>query len=315
MVKLRPIIFVLSWPLALVAVSSVCYWDPRALAVLLCVAAVTAVRVVFRAQGGIDVLRTQVTGDPKGETLFFIHGWPDNAGMWDAQVQHLSEKGYRCVTLTLPHFSGRGDPDGSAVPWGYTFEELAQMCGRTLKQSLQAAGQESATLVIHDWGCYVGFYVQRLHPELVGRIVAMDVGSPPMRGQSASFAPVLMLAGCAYQYWLATAFVVGNAVPFVGPLLGDAMTRYAIAAIGDKHHRSTAAQAGFSASMNYLYFWFHVNYWLEILGARQPFHERFPHTAAMHDESRPPTLFFYGNDKGFKFHGERWVSLHSHPSP
>ena len=38
--------------------------------------------------------------------------------------------GFRCVTLTLPHFGGRGQPTGSAL-WGYDFEELPALWPHT----------------------------------------------------------------------------------------------------------------------------------------------------------------------------------------
>lgn len=297
----------LSFPVLLTITALSCWYDARAVLILVFFVVLVAVQAATRRQGEIEHLPTIVTGPATGETLFFIHGWPDNASMWDAQVHHMSGKGYRCVTLTLPHFSGRGDPGGAAVPWGYSFEELAELCGRTLSKSLGEAGQKAGTLVIHDWGCYVGFYLQRLHPDLVKRIVAMDVGTPPLKGQRLDFAPVMAVAGLVYQYWLAMAFALSASLPVVGQPVGDAMTRFAIANIGDNHHRGPNAIAGFSASMNYLYFWFHVNYWLEILGLRAAFHKRYP--ATVEDGSRRfrvPTLFFYGSDKGFKFHGENW---------
>eukprot|EP01045_Picozoa_sp_COSAG04_P001006 COSAG04_NODE_30_length_35898_cov_42.288053_5_plen_211_part_00 len=119
-----------------------------------------------RETARIETLETHTSGPQQGEVLFFIHGWPDNHRMWDAQVEHLSVQGYRCVTITLPHFGGRGQP-AAAPAWGYDFDELAALCGRTMRASLTAAGRYQGTLVIHDWGCHVGFMLQRLsdpHP-------------------------------------------------------------------------------------------------------------------------------------------------------
>lgn len=65
-------------------------------------------------------------------------------------------------------------------------------------------------------------------------------------------------------------------LPVLGEPLGDAMTRLAIACIGDAHHRSPHERRTHSAAMNYLYFWFHVNYWLEVCGLRPSFDERYP---------------------------------------
>eukprot|EP00435_Cladocopium_sp_Y103_P051426 s216_g16.t1 len=38
--------------------------------------------------------------------LFFVHGWPDDASVWRAQVEYFGGK-YRCKCVTMPHFGGR----------------------------------------------------------------------------------------------------------------------------------------------------------------------------------------------------------------
>lgn len=145
-----------------------------------------------------------------------LRRWPDSETMWDAQVEYLSDRGYRCVTLTLPHYGGRGTPREAVrtrlaeqaesrapreppwarapaltgglvcgcdrqVRWGYDFDELAEICGRTMVASLECAEQEQCVLVIHDWGCHIGHFMQRTHQQYVSKIVAMDVGPPTTR--------------------------------------------------------------------------------------------------------------------------------------
>jgi pimeloyl-ACP methyl ester carboxylesterase len=214
---LKPL-FPLAFPALLLALALACRRDSRCTWVVLALGCAALHGCCTRERGGLEhVLSTKVSGPPKGETLFFIHGWPDNAGLWDAQVAHFTALGYRCVTLTLPHFGGRAELGGAAgaialCPWGYTFEELAEICARTLDATLRGTGQGRATLVVHDWGSYLGFYTQRLRPELVRRMVVMDVGAPATKRQGWGMAPVMLLAGLIYQYWLALAFVLANCV-------------------------------------------------------------------------------------------------------
>lgn len=51
----------------------------------------------------MQVCEYTVEGNPHGPTLFFIHGWPDEAGLWRKQVAALASD-YRCVIVTLPNF-------------------------------------------------------------------------------------------------------------------------------------------------------------------------------------------------------------------
>ena len=281
------------------------YWSTETAALLAGSVVLGAYSFVARERGGIETLGTTVAGPATGETLFFIHGWPDNASIWESQVIHLSQNGYRCVTITLPHFGGRGRPAG-AVPWGYDFDELAALCGRTMRASLAQAGQKQGTLVLHDWGCHIGFSLQRLYPELVRRVVAVDVGLPTFKGESFAYLPIMAIAGLVYQWWLAAAFLIATLVPLVGPLIGDQMTAFAIACMGERFHTTDEYRKNIAASMNYPYFYFHLNFWLEATGLRPSFDDR--HGCADRHVGRDgvPILFFYGNDKGFKFHGEKW---------
>ena len=43
----------------------------------------------------------RVEGNPRGPTLVFIHGWPDDASLWRRQVTALGDD-FRCVLVTLP---------------------------------------------------------------------------------------------------------------------------------------------------------------------------------------------------------------------
>ena len=165
----------------------------------------------------------------------------------------------------------------------------------------------------------------RSHPELVKRIVAMDVGVPSFRQQSIATAPVMILAGlvckrsrcssraafsyrrgCTDQFWLASAFVIASSLPGIGPPVGDGMTRLLVSCFGERHHATPEARAQITATMNYPYFYFQLGFFLEACNLRAGFDERNEVEGKHEGLQEPPILFFYGADKGFKFHGEGW---------
>ena len=77
-------LFPLSFPVLAAAVlySIHRHWSPGTAALLAGSAMLAVYSFVARERGGIETLKTAVTGPATGETLCFIHGWPDNASIW-----------------------------------------------------------------------------------------------------------------------------------------------------------------------------------------------------------------------------------------
>jgi pimeloyl-ACP methyl ester carboxylesterase len=211
-----------------------------------------------------------IEGNEAGETLVFIHGWPDDASLWDESVAALRDR-YRCVRVTLPNFSGE-----RAVRRGYDTAEVVDALEALVSD---AARGEQVTLVLHDWGCYWGHAVHKRRPELVSRLVGLDV-SAHFRAPDAR----TMLGIVAYQWWLLAAFEIG------GPV-GDAMTRRFAKRAG-----IPVDGAKLTSWMNYPY----RNFWSDFLAKRD---------RALFAGYWPtcPILFVYGKNKPFPFHSERWL--------
>lgn len=63
---------------------------------------------------------TKVWGDPSGQTIILIHGWPLNADSWEYQAVPLAENGYHVVAYDRRGF-GR-----SEQPWsGYDYDTMS----------------------------------------------------------------------------------------------------------------------------------------------------------------------------------------------
>ena len=68
-------------------------------------------------------------------------------------------------------------------------------------------------LIVHDWGCVLGLMFQNKHPDLVDKIVAIDVG---IMDGPIKLSDVLRIM--FYQTWFATSFAISQ---IFGTTIGD----------------------------------------------------------------------------------------------
>jgi len=214
-------------------------------------------------------LKPIVEGQDQAETLLFVQGWPDDHTLWDELVALLRDR-YRCVRVDMPNYG-----DAEQQRWGYSHEQMVLGLAALVRQ---VSPGRPVTLVAHDWGAYWGYALHHRHPELVKRIVGLDV-APHFQPS-----PLEGLFIATYQSWLMAAFVAG------GPV-GDWMTR------GFARVAGTPKQgAALHASMNYPYL-----YTLRdiVTGRiRRTFQGYWPDI---------PLLFVYGENKPGRFHSQRWL--------
>ncbi|MBI5257872.1 MAG: alpha/beta hydrolase [Burkholderiales bacterium] len=205
-----------------------------------------------------------------------IHGWPDTARLWDGQVQALAPH-YRCVRLTLPGF-GAGQPR-RAVP----LDELLAGFRRVIEQ---VSPGQPVVLMLHDWGCMFGYQLAMRHPELVRRIVGVDIGDAGTVEYLRALPFKAQLGLFAYQAWLALAWGIGR----LGAVsLSDRMTRSMARALG-----CPTPPQGIHAGMNYPYY-------ITWTGTHGSYRGVKPF------EPLCPMLFLYGRDKPILFHTRGWA--------
>ena len=144
-----------------------------------------------RRVDGVDVL---IDGDGP-QSIVMIHGWPDTHRLWDATVQAL-QVGYRCVRFTLPGFEP-GTPRRS-----YSEAELVATFKAIVERTCPG---QPVTLLLHDWGCAFGYAFAMQHPELVSKIVGVDIGDAGSHAHLRSLRLIDKLMIVAYQGWLAIA--------------------------------------------------------------------------------------------------------------
>jgi pimeloyl-ACP methyl ester carboxylesterase len=210
-----------------------------------------------------------IDGDEAGETLVFVQGWPDDASLWESQVEALADR-YRCVRITLPNFDGARD-----ARWGHSTEEILDALADCVRE---VSPNDSVTLIVHDWGSLWGHVMHNRHPELAHRVVTLDV-APHLQPKLWAVPAIVV-----YQGWLAGAFLIGGRV-------GDWMTRRMAGAMG-----APAPSGRLTAWMNYPY----RNMFADIVKGRA-------RTFGNDYWPEIPLLLVYGERKPFPFHSAAWV--------
>jgi pimeloyl-ACP methyl ester carboxylesterase len=202
------------------------------------------------------------------KTIVMVHGWPDTARLWQPQIEALQDR-YECIAMTLPGF------DVSQPGRAYPLDEVVEAIRAVV-------GARRVTLLLHDWGCLYGYQFAMRHPELVERVVGVDIGDAGSRAhlEAIGWRGKLMIA--AYQNWLALAWRIGGS-------LGDGMSRAMARLL-----RCPTDPRTIKARMAYPY----AVRWLGAAGGFQGLRVFKPEV---------PMLFLYGEKKPVMFHSRAWA--------
>lgn len=226
----------------------------------------------------IAPFEVETAGNPSSPVLFFMHGWPDNASLWRKQLAALSAD-YYCVAVSLPNFGS-----GQRKAGGHDFPQLVEGLAATIRQHRQ--DDQPVYLVTHDWGAYLGYRLQRDHPELVARMVALDVGGHAKPG---SFKEAFFII--AYQWALVLCWLVGGVIPPLGNLLSRGVGKVV------RVPRRQRAEMKSRCAYPYFYFW------------RGMFFRRWRSSLLGYYQPGCPVLYLYGKRKPVMFHSERWLQI------
>ncbi|WP_288424102.1 alpha/beta hydrolase [uncultured Spirosoma sp.] len=110
-------------------------------------------------------------GPETGPLVLLLHGFPEFWYGWKAQIDGLAEAGYRVWAPDQRGYNLSDKPEGVAA---YQLDTLvADVVGL-----VDAAGQQKAIIVGHDWGGIVSWWLAVSHPERVERLVILNVPHP-----------------------------------------------------------------------------------------------------------------------------------------
>ncbi len=114
---------------------------------------------------------TVAFGDPDGEVVVLLHGFPQSSWCWRHVWPGLVEAGLRVYAPDQRGSSPGARPEGAAA---YAMPELVG----DVVGLLDALGVRRAHLVGHDWGAAVAWQVAARHPARVRTLTAVSVPHP-----------------------------------------------------------------------------------------------------------------------------------------
>lgn len=133
-------------------------------------ATATAMKSAFYTVNGIR-LHVMEAGDPEGQPVLFLHGFPEHWYGWHKQIDYFAARNFRVI---VPDQRGYNLSDKPGQVRAYELEQLTQ----DIVDLIAQLRLENTLLVGHDWGGIVSWHLATYHPELFGKIVIANVPHP-----------------------------------------------------------------------------------------------------------------------------------------
>jgi len=114
-----------------------------------------------------------VDGDKSLPTLFFQHGWPDQAELWEGVAERLRSTKYPMI---IPDMLGYGGTDKPTDPAEYRWDKMTQ-------DLIEIVDKEEVSKIIsvgHDWGSACASRLYNYHPDRVVGLVNINVAYSPL---------------------------------------------------------------------------------------------------------------------------------------
>lgn len=103
----------------------------------------------------------------EGPLVVMIHGFPDYWYTWREQMPELAKR-FQVVAFDQRGYNKSGQPEGVQ---NYSMEKLVG----DVKAIIEHFGQKQATIVGHDWGGAVAWTFAMTHPEMMERLVILNL--------------------------------------------------------------------------------------------------------------------------------------------
>lgn len=134
-------------------------------------------RAQFEHRGFSQSYLDSAPGARDCPVVMLLHGFPDTAAMWQAQIDTLHAAGYRCIA---PDTLGCGESEIAPRVRDYNAVRIAGDRAALLDH----LGIDKAHIVGHDWGAVVAWFFAAYHPQRTNKLLVMSVGHPTAYGRA-----------------------------------------------------------------------------------------------------------------------------------
>lgn len=117
------------------------------------------------------VLHTAVCGPEDGPLVILLHGFPEYWYGWKNQIDELVKQGYRVM---VPDQRGYNLSSKLYGAENYTINDLRDDIVGLIEQSKK----QKAFVIGHDWGGAVAWQLAATRPELVEKMIAINIPHP-----------------------------------------------------------------------------------------------------------------------------------------
>jgi len=122
-------------------------------------------------QRGGYVFDVTDAGDPDGDPVVLLHGFPQDRTAWSEVTPLLNDAGLRTLAFDMRGISPRARPKS-------TVEYRAIESVNDVTALLDAAGLERAHIVGHDWGGYIAWAMACERPERISTLTVVSTPHP-----------------------------------------------------------------------------------------------------------------------------------------
>lgn len=125
------------------------------------------IEIVQQEANGMT-FRCRVAGDPSGQPVLLLHGWPETSHMWIQLLERLASEGYYCIAPDQRGFS----PD--ARPTKVSDYEIPNLVNDIMALA-DSFGMNHFHLIGHDWGSAIGWAVVNAHSDRIKSWTAISI--------------------------------------------------------------------------------------------------------------------------------------------
>lgn len=106
----------------------------------------------------------------QGPLILMLHGFPEFWYSWRHQIPALAED-YKVVALDLRGYNESDKPQQKSA---YVMSEFV----KDIEGVIRGLGYDRCVLVGHDWGGMIGWYFAYAHPEMLERLIVLNIPHP-----------------------------------------------------------------------------------------------------------------------------------------